>query len=109
MTTNTTITVHFGEMFVRLARLVRTATRADFVAEFGDVVTPREQRSIAAGDYVVVRKVVHGREGRDKTVHRTALAKCETCQSTGRISSSCDPYGIAPCPACRPSKPMEGA
>jgi hypothetical protein len=109
MTTYTTITANFGDQFVRLARLVRTATRADFVAEFGDIVTAREERAIAAGDYVVVRKMVHGREGAAKTIHRTALGTCARCLGSGRIHSSCDPYGIAPCPACRPSNPKEGA
>lgn len=107
----TTVTINFiGEKFPRLAYLVRTATRADFISEFGNAdISSREERAIATGDYIVVRRIARGREGRDITVHKTALGKCATCQGTGRIHSSCDPYGIAPCPACRPSNPKEGA
>ena len=33
-----------------------------------------------------------------------AQPRCETCNGTGRIHSPSDPYGIAPCPACRGQK-----
>jgi hypothetical protein len=110
MENDATVTANFGDKCVRLARLVRVAIRADFVEEFGPAgISARDEQAIAAGDYLVVRKVVQGREGRDKVIHRSALGQCATCRGTGRIDSSCDPYGIAPCPTCRPMNPKEGA
>jgi len=64
------------------ARFVRVATRMDFVEEFGPAgVTPREEREIAAGGYLVVRRVAKrpgfpslpAVEGRERVVHHTAV------------------------------------
>ena len=70
------VLVNFGEGdgSVQPARLVRKAAPKDFDAEFGNAERgPGEEKAIAAGQYLVVRKVVNHAEGREQVVHLTAL------------------------------------
>ena len=45
--------------------------------------------------------LANGTDVLTKAGRASLVVKCETCSGTGRITSSCDPFGIAPCPTCR--------
>lgn len=87
------------------ARLVRVATREDFVAQYGEAeITRRELEAIASGLYLVVREVVPypGGEsvGRERTVHRTAVIDpviCERCKATSETVQVRQPTDDAVC------------
>lgn len=68
-----------GERAPGRARVVRTASREDFVEQYGPAgITRREEKAISAGEYYVVRRITGGPEGdvesaRTRVVHRSAF------------------------------------